>query len=259
MPWLKETYIETGKVRFVSLANNHILDFSEAGLIDTMAALDRAGIQHAGAGRNQVEAAATRIVEVRGMKVGVMAATDCLSEFAAGANRAGANHIEFHGASPGLEWVERAVADLRARGAALTILSLHWGPNMRLRPSDDFRRFAHGAIDRGIDIIHGHSAHVVQAIERYGTGIVFYDTGNYIDDYWKFPFRRTVSSFVFALALEDGRPKRLQLTPVRLHPWPLTLADDRTRRTIVANMKSLSSAMGTNLVETPAGLELSLD
>jgi poly-gamma-glutamate capsule biosynthesis protein CapA/YwtB (metallophosphatase superfamily) len=28
------------------------------------------------------------------------------------------------------------------------------------------RRFAHAAVERGVDVIHGHSAHVVQAIER---------------------------------------------------------------------------------------------
>lgn len=251
--------LETGKVRFLCLANNHILDYGEPGLLDTVAALDRAGIVHAGAGRNRHDAAAGKLVQVRDLKIGVLAATDSLQEYAATADRAGTNNIEFRGDGPGLDWVDRTVRQLREADATLIVLSVHWGPNMRRRPSDDFRRFAHGAIERGVDLIHGHSAHVVQAIERHGRGVILYDTGNFIDDYWKFPFRRTISSFVFMLEVANGKPAALTLTPVRLHPWPLSLAIGDTSRSIVENMASLSAAMGTTLLRTDTGLMLPLD
>jgi len=251
--------LQTAKVRFVCLANNHILDYGEPGLVDTLAALDRAGIVHAGAGRNPHDAAAGKSLQVGDLKIGVLAATDSLQEYAAAASRPGTNNIEFRGDGPGLDWVERSVRQLRQAGAALIVLSLHWGFNLRLRPSAEFRRFAHGAIERGVDVIHGHSAHVVQAIERHGRGLILYDTGNFIDDYWKFPFRRTVSSFVFMLEVANGKPAALTLTPVRLHPWPLSLAIGETSRSIVENMVSLSAAMGTTLLRTDTELMLPLD
>jgi len=251
--------LQAGKVRFVCLANNHILDYGEPGLLDTLATLDRTGIVHAGAGRNRHDAAAGKLVQVGDLTIGVLAATDSLQEYAATADRPGANNIEFRGDGPGLDWVDRSARHLRAAGAELIVLSLHWGPNMRLRPSAAFRRFAHGAIERGVDLIHGHSAHVVQAIERHGRGVILYDTGNFIDDYWKFPFRRTISSFVFMLEVANGKPAALTLTPVRIHPWPLSLAIGDTSRSIVENMVSLSGAMGTKLVETDSGLALPLD
>ncbi|TXL82166.1 hypothetical protein FHP25_00230 [Vineibacter terrae] len=46
------------------------------------------------------------------------------------------------------------------------------GPNMRRSPNRRFRAFARAVIDDGIDIVHGHFAHVVQAIERYGHAII---------------------------------------------------------------------------------------
>lgn len=251
--------LQAGKVRFVCLANNHILDYGETGLVDTLAALDRAGIVHAGAGRNRHDASIGKLVPVGDLKIGVLAATDSLQEYAAAADRPGTNNIEFHGEGAGLDWVDRGVRHLREAGAALVVLSLHWGPNMRLRPSAAFRRFAHGAIERGIDLIHGHSAHVVQAIERHGRGVILYDTGNFIDDYWKFPFRRTVSSFVFMLEVVNGKPVAIRLTPVRIHPWPLSLAQGETRRSIMENMVALSAAMGTRLVEKETELMLALD
>src|SRR5687768_13900902 len=36
--------LRIGRVRFAALANNHILDFGEDGLLETVAVLDRAGI-----------------------------------------------------------------------------------------------------------------------------------------------------------------------------------------------------------------------
>jgi poly-gamma-glutamate synthesis protein (capsule biosynthesis protein) len=47
-----------------SLANNHVLDWDYAGLTETLQTLDRAGIAHAGAGQNAMEAAAPAILEV---------------------------------------------------------------------------------------------------------------------------------------------------------------------------------------------------
>lgn len=251
--------LQAGNVRFVCLANNHMLDYGAAGLLDTLATLDCAGIVHAGAGRDLAEATSGRLLEAGGLRLGLLAATDGMPEFAAGAARPGTNHVAFRDDGPGLDWVETQAAILRAAGAALVVLSLHWGPNMRRRPSDRFRRFAHGAIARGVDIIHGHSAHVVQAVERHGRGLILYDTGNFIDDYWKFPFRRTVTSFVFTLDLEGGRPRALRLAPVRLHPWPVSLAQGEARRAIIGNMVGLSAALGTRLTETADGLEAVLD
>jgi poly-gamma-glutamate synthesis protein (capsule biosynthesis protein) len=248
--------LQCANVRFVSLANNHILDFGAGGLIDTLKALDTAGVHHAGAGRNADEAAAPVVMSVSGLRVGLIAATDNMRGFAAAFDRPGTNFLEFTSGQRELDWIADAVHTLRALGAELVVLSVHWGPNMRRAPSRRFRRFAHAAIDCGVNILHGHSAHVVQAIECYGSGIVLYDTGNFIDDYWKFPFRNTVQSFVFLLDVEDGKPKRLQLVPVRIHASPLGLATGATFKSITASMKSLCAAMGTVVIDTAAGLEI---
>ena len=75
------------------------------------------------------------------------------------------------------------VHDLRRGGAGLIVLSIHWGPNYRWWPPQRYRRFARNAIDLGIDIVHGHSAHVLQAVEFHGNGLILYDTGDYMEDF----------------------------------------------------------------------------
>jgi poly-gamma-glutamate synthesis protein (capsule biosynthesis protein) len=251
--------LTTANVRFVCLANNHMLDFRERGLLDTIAALDAAGICHAGAGRTGAEAAATALLALPRLSVGLFAATDNMPEFAAGEASAGTNHTRFRANSAGLAWVERSVAALRQAGARLIVLSLHWGPNLRLRPSRSFRAFAHAAIERGVDVIHGHSAHVVQAIERHGSGVILYDAGNFIDDYWRVPFRRTTWSFVFLLELEGDRPARLRLVPIQVHHSPLRIATGPTFQAMTGNMKALCEPFGTSFQETAEGLALELD
>jgi poly-gamma-glutamate capsule biosynthesis protein CapA/YwtB (metallophosphatase superfamily) len=254
-------------LRFLSLANNHILDFGATGLVDTMKHLDAAGILHAGAGRNAAEAAAPAILELPGLEVGIIAATDTQRSFRSGPATPGTNFLEIGEPSAALDRMRGAIDLLRRRGSALVVLSLHWGPNMRLGPRARFRRFAQAAIDRGVDIVHGHSAHVFHAIERYRGGVILYDTGNFIDDhwnfwnfgsYWNFPFRHDDWSFVFLVDVADRRLSRLRLLPVRTRPWPLSLAAGKTFAKIRRRVQTLSARFGTPMVETTEGLEVPL-
>ncbi len=58
---------------FLGLANNHARDYGSLALKDTVRNLDRAGIAHAGAGRNRKAAFAPAIIERNGAKVAFLA------------------------------------------------------------------------------------------------------------------------------------------------------------------------------------------
>jgi poly-gamma-glutamate synthesis protein (capsule biosynthesis protein) len=128
---------------------------------------------------------------------------------------------------------------------------------MRLSPRRRFRGFAHAVIDCGVDIIHGHSAHIVQGVEIYKGRPILYDTGNFLDDYWKFPLLPDDVSFVFLLDLQAGGPQRLRMVPIRLHPAPLRIATGHDRRSVNDRIRRSSAAVGTMLVECADGLEVS--
>ena len=64
-------------------ANNHTLDFSHAGLAATTAAMDAAGVVHAGVGRNLAEAGAPRYLETQAGRVALVAVTSTFHESAA--------------------------------------------------------------------------------------------------------------------------------------------------------------------------------
>lgn len=251
--------LAAGNVRVVSLANNHSLDFEEVGLLETLRHLDEAGISHAGAGRHEREALRPTMLNVGDVKVAMAALTDNEPPFAAGPDRPGTAYLDIAHDLTGLRRVEAQVASARQQGADLVILSLHWGPNMLTTPPPEFQAFARAAIERGVDLIHGHSAHVFQAIERHGKGLILYDTGDFLDDYAVDPEVRNDWSFLFLLELAEKRLHRLRLVPVRLTYAQVNRAKAGEFEAIRTRMRERCAPFRTALATTPEGLALSLD
>jgi poly-gamma-glutamate capsule biosynthesis protein CapA/YwtB (metallophosphatase superfamily) len=79
-------------IDYVSLDNNHSLDFGEDAMLEMLGRLDKAGIAHAGAGRNLVEASKPAVLVTRGMQVGIVSFTDNEPAFAANETSPGKLH-----------------------------------------------------------------------------------------------------------------------------------------------------------------------
>lgn len=235
--------LAAANIRYVNLANNHILDYGPEGLADTLRHLDGAGIAHSGAGRTAAEAARPAVVRAGAGAVGVLSLTDNMAEFAAGPDRPGTHYRRIGGDEAPLRDIEAAAAGLRREGAGLVVLSLHWGPNFRRRPSRSFRRFAHAAIDCGVDIIHGHSAHFVQGVELRRRRLILYDIGDFLDCLWLVWIMPRYLSAMALVQIEDGAVRRLRLVPLLLRPGNVRLAHGRQAR----------SMLGTILRRSPPG------
>lgn len=251
--------LRAGNVRFVNLANNHSLDYQAEGLLDTMRHLDQAGIGHAGGGGDAAAAAAPKLLALPDLTLGLIGMTDNLPAYAATAERPGTHYMPIDDRPERVTSIAERVERLRARGAELVVLSAHLGLNMMQRPERRFRRFARAVVEAGIDLFHGHSAHLFQAVEPHGAGLVLYDTGNFLDDYWKFPFLPTLWTFVFLVEIETGRPRRLLLYPVEIGPLAVALARGAAFERICRRMQRLSAARGCILRPHPDGLELALE
>jgi poly-gamma-glutamate synthesis protein (capsule biosynthesis protein) len=237
--------LEAARIDACSLANNHGLDFEEEGLLDTLAHLNRAGIQHAGAGRDLDEARRPALLTARGSRVALVAFTDNEPVWAAGPGRPGTNYLPVSLDADVLRCVEDAVAAAREAGAETVIVSNHWGPNMVLRPRARFRRFARAVIDRGADVYYGHSAHLVQGVEIYRGKPILYDTGDFLDDYAVDPVLRNDWSFLFLITIEAGALVQMELVPVVLSYAGVEGATGPEREAILTRMERLSAEMGT--------------
>ncbi|MGF1612046.1 MAG: CapA family protein [Kiloniellales bacterium] len=250
--------LKAGNVHCVSLANNHVLDFEVEGLRDSLRLLDEAGIRHAGAGENAAAAAAPALLPLGDLSIGVLALTDNEPAFAATADQPGTCHAAIHGGAAAERLLGPAIADLRRQGADFVVLSAHLGPNMVSVPSQGFQDFARAALAAGVDLFHGHSAHVFQAVERVGDRAILYDTGDFIDDYAVDPELHNDWSFIFLAELDATGLRRLELRPVCLSFAQVNLARGEEAREICDRMRELCRPFRTPLRATAAGLEVPL-
>lgn len=234
-----QTLIE-GNINVVNLANNHSLDFGPKGLLETLDTLKRANIGSVGAGRNLTEAQQPFIIKKKGIKIGFIGFTDNEPTWLAGAEKPGTNYIRVGD----IQAIKEQISRVRSR-VDLLIASIHWGPNMREKPTDEFVSFAHTLIDAGIDIIHGHSAHVFQGIEVYQDKLIMYDTGDFVDDYKVDPKLRNDLSFLFQIEVDRSGLKALQLIPVKIDNMQVNLAADEEYSWALERMKKLSAEFGT--------------
>lgn len=248
--------LKAGNVRAVSLANNHILDFEVAGLLDTLAQLDRAGIAHAGAGRSELKAFAPARFRLGELDVALFAVTDNQPDFAAKKESAGTAYVDPAVSAQAARPTHAEIESARRGGADLTVLSCHLGPNMILEPSAAIRAYRQDAVHRGFDIVHGHSAHVTQGVERMGRSLLLHDTGDFLDDYAVDPILRNDWSFVFMLETDRSGPRRLTLIPVILGFAQVRRAAQDEADALCARMARQSMKFGTVFTRTAEGLEL---
>ncbi|NVN92739.1 MAG: CapA family protein [Desulfuromonadales bacterium] len=156
----------------VTLANNHSMDFGWAALKETRQHLSNAGIAWIGAGENLNEARQMALYTIKGKKIAFLgySLTQPI-EFFAGSTRPGT--------MPGYaNLVTADVANARKQ-ADYVIVSFHWGREASGTVQSYQRDTAHRAIEAGADVIIGHHPHVLQGVERYKGGIIFYSLGNF--------------------------------------------------------------------------------
>ena len=253
--------LERAGVDCCALANNHVLDYEEEALRDTLDNLDEVGIAHAGAGRTRAEAFAPTVVPVGDLDVGVVSVTDNTPEYAATGTSPGTAHVEIDVADEGTRTAVGGALDrAREHDPDLLVASLHWGPNMVEEPPDAFREFARWLVDDGVDVVHGHSAHVFQGIEVYRGRPILYDAGDFVDDYAVDERLRNDRSFLFELSVSAaGKPAELRLRPTEIDDFAVHEAGPEAAEWSRARMRELSAPFGTSFERDGTELVVDLD
>ena len=223
----------------VSNANNHAMDHGRIALADTIAALDKAGIKHAGAGLNATRAWAPAYLVVKGRRVAYVAATQIVpSYFLPSATRAGvANGRD----------MKRLVATVKAarKKADIVIVSVHWGIERSYTANAGQKRDARALIDAGADLVLAHHPQVLQGIDTYKGKLIAYSLGNFL-----FPYKSASGRESFILRFQYG-PKgvaNITAVPVYLGAWGEPIVQTGSRaRTILGRLAAASKPMGTRV------------
>jgi len=158
------------------LANNHVFDYGEEGLLDTLAAFRAAGIPYVGAGADLDEASAIWYAELEGCTVAYVAG--CRVEWAEQTRGAGEDLPGVFRTAESNELILRRIA--RAKETAdFVVVYEHWGMEGDTGLEDYQLTSGREFIDAGADLVVGDHPHVVQGIEWYSGKPIFYSMGNY--------------------------------------------------------------------------------
>lgn len=163
----------------MSVATNHIKncgigDCGDRAFLDTMENLRANDILPVGAGNNLAEALQPVVVEIQGVKFGIVSLGMVEPMTFAGDTTPGIAELTD-------ENLRFAIAEARQQ-ADVVIAMPHWGPEDTSDPNDYQLHFAKVAAQAGADLVVGNHTHVVQAIERLKGIDVFYGLGNFVFD-----------------------------------------------------------------------------
>ncbi len=169
------------------LANNHILDWGRAGLVDTLATLEDLRVKTTGAGRNLGEAGAPAVLPIAGKgRVLVFSFASVTSgtprQWAATREMAGVNLLKDLTEQTAIEIADQIVSFKQP--GDIVVVSVHWGPNWGYDVPDEQIFFARALIDMAdVSIVHGHSSHHPKPIEVYRNRLILYGCGDFLNDY----------------------------------------------------------------------------
>lgn len=206
----------------VSLGNNHMLDYGETALCETLEHLNTLGIKHVGAGRNYKEANHPLIEEYNKKKVAFLSYVFIYSASTrrAKGNRPGVSDYRINKILP-------IIRDLSISGYQV-IVSIHWGIEYSLYPLPYQMKQARLMIDNGASLILGHGPHYPQGIEHYKQGQIVYSLGNFIFDE---PYRLANRSFIYGVGVsETSQLRDARIFPVHIKNHVPNLMQGREKR-----------------------------
>lgn len=191
-------------IDYVSIANNHILDYGATGIEMTHKHLEQAGMTFTGAGRNAKQAGEIAYLETDGKTVAIIACVSVSTNATATEHSAGGLNCKSGFVLPRI-----AVAKEKADAV---VMFPHWGVEYTRVPREKQRKMAASWFAAGADIVLGHHTHVYGALEEIDGHAVVYSMGNFIfDQYWS---TDTMESALTEMTFQGSR-----LVQIRLHPY----------------------------------------
>lgn len=141
-----------------NLANNHALDFGNAGFIQSREYLKKNNLDYFGDPRNTSE---TFIIkDIGGLKIG---------------------WVGFYGLTNNINHILDEVKKIKNEVDIVAVYT-HWGTEYNGGFSKIQQDQAHALIDAGADVVFGSHPHVIEPMEEYKGKMIFYSLGNFVFD-----------------------------------------------------------------------------
>ncbi|KRR00393.1 CapA family protein [Bradyrhizobium valentinum] len=248
--------LAAAKIDCCVLANNHVLDWGRAGLLETLTSLQKLNVKATGAGRNDREARAPTVLNLANARLLIFSFGSTSSgvplEWAATSDAPGINLLPDLCGAGALEVADQVMA--QRRPGDLVVVSIHWGSNWGYHIPDQQEILARALIDKaGVSIVHGHSSHHPRAIEIYRDRLILYGCGDFLNDYEGIPgyerYRDDLALMYFAdLDPASGCLHALKLTPLQIKNFRLSIPPWRDIEWIQQRLDRECQKFGTRVI-----------
>ena len=211
--------LELAGFDLVSLANNHVGDYGQRALRQTLAEFRDADLPYVGAGRDLDEARKPVEITRDGVRVGFIGTESIGETPAATSDRGGTNRLNMPPRTGPLNerQLERISGDIEKLDAQVDVVVVlpHWGTQYTHVPEASQRRAARAFTDAGADLVIGGHPHWVQGWETMGDAVVVHSLGNFVFD---MDFQtKTMEGIFVEIVLWDGEVKAVEPVPYALN------------------------------------------
>jgi poly-gamma-glutamate synthesis protein (capsule biosynthesis protein) len=243
------------------LANNHVLDWGRAGLLETLTTLQKLNVKTTGAGRNDQEARAPAVLNLAKARLLIFSFGATSSGiplgWAATPDASGVNLLPDLCETSALEVADQVMAFRRP--GDLVVVSIHWGSNWGYHIPDEQKIFARALVDKAdVSIVHGHSSHHPRAIEIYRDRLILYGCGDFLNDYEGIRgyerYRDDLTLMYFAdLDPSSGSFHALKLVPLQIKNFRLSIPSWRDIKWIQQTLDRECQQFGTSVISDSEG------
>ncbi|MCX6363848.1 MAG: CapA family protein [Actinobacteria bacterium] len=226
-------------INVVTMANNHAGDMGDSGLLDSFKYCEKAGITVVGAGKNLKAAQAGAVLKTDGAKTAFLGFSDVLPVGYPATSSS-------PGTSPGRANINAVKNAIRAvaKKSDYVFVGWHWNFEYKCAPSYLESSEGKAAVDAGADIVFAHHPHLLDGVQAYHGGLIFYSLGNLVFSGFSGETAQTV------LVKADVTPHAIdaKLIPVITSGSGVpSVATGSTGLSILQRVKSMSAALGTTV------------
>lgn len=213
-------------VDYVSLGNNHVYDYLDIGLADSLRNVAAAGINYSGAGLTPDDAWKAFRTQIKGQKYAFISATSVAGD------QYGINFVatDSKGGAADLRDKSRLTAAIQAERDAgyLPIIQWHTGKEYTYTPTDYAAGRLQLAADNGAALIVSHHPHVAQGVSLRNNVLTLEGLGNLAFDQSRL---ETFLGLVARVDMSADQVNQLRLLPVYLKEFaPLPVTGDLANR-----------------------------
>lgn len=218
----------------LGIANNHIKDYGEAGMLQTLDILNQNEITPFGYGENYKNASDTVILKKDGKSVAIIACSE--TEFTTFLD-GGIGAVPYHD-----YWTNRKITEAK-KNCDIVVVLYHGGKEYYPYAAPYHQERCHIMVDAGADFILSQHSHCIGGLEEYCGAKILYGQGNFIFDQ-KNGKAETKQGLLARIVVENTT--NLELIPVMLEDGIVKLADEETKKQIADDFKKRAEVLGSD-------------